>query len=151
MLGISLLEVMLSLSIIAIILTMATRYFFVASNNDKINTTVSQIGGLIGAAHSWKGAGTNFSGLSIAELADAGQLTNFPGFNNSAESPALSTMWGGHINISTNAQEGAGLAMITVPLPAHSICHAINRAYPTDNTGNITATCQDTKFTYTFP
>ena len=33
-LGISLLEVMLSLSIIAIILVMATKYFFVANRSD---------------------------------------------------------------------------------------------------------------------
>ena len=35
--GISLLEVMLSLSIIAVILVMATRYYFLASNAQRVN------------------------------------------------------------------------------------------------------------------
>ena len=41
--GISLLEVMLSLAIIAIILVMATRYFGIASRSSKLNTATSMV------------------------------------------------------------------------------------------------------------
>ena len=67
--AISLLEVLLSLSIIAIILVMATRYFFVASNNDKINILRQQIGSLVAAVNSWKNQNPQYtSSLTIAEL-----------------------------------------------------------------------------------
>lgn len=42
--GISLLEVMLSLTIIAIILVMATRYFGIARHSSQLNVATSQIG-----------------------------------------------------------------------------------------------------------
>ncbi len=153
--GISLLEVLLSLSIIAIILIMATRYFFVASNNDKMNTTVSQVGALIAAAHIWKGANSNYSvdgtSINLNELSDAGQLTNFPGFNKSGSGSsatvALSTMWGGTISI----QPKNNLAEIIIDLPNPGSCHAILRAYPKDESGNINAACADSTFTYIFP
>lgn len=41
--GISLLEVMLSLAIIAIILVMATRYFGIASSSSKVNQALSEM------------------------------------------------------------------------------------------------------------
>src|SRR3990167_733649 len=90
--AISLLEVLLSLSIIAIILVMATRYFFVASHNDKVNTTFGQIGGLIAAVHNYKGANALYDeGTNIRTLAHAVQLSNFPGFNGKE---SLNTLWG---------------------------------------------------------
>ena len=47
--GISLLEVMLSLSIIAIILVMATRYFRTANQSQQITNAVSMISGIVTA------------------------------------------------------------------------------------------------------
>src|SRR3990167_10875228 len=76
----SLLEVLLSLSIIAIILIMARRYFFVASHNDKVNITVSQIGGLIAAVHNYNGADPNYSNMTIEKLSVPGPPGNFSFF-----------------------------------------------------------------------
>lgn len=145
--GISLLEVLLSLSIIAIILIMATRYFFVASHNDKVNTTVSQIGGLIAAVHNVKGADAVYPGdIDIKKLIEAGQLTNFPGF--SVTDQKLRTMWGQDISI----KAADGLITVTVPLPDKSTCTAMSRAYPADDSSRIQSEClSENSFNYTFP
>lgn len=151
-LGISLLEVLLSLSIIAIILVMATRYFFVANSNDKTNTTVSQIGGLIAAAHNWKGAGYDYRSNGkplLKELADSGQLTNFPGYSpNGINNSILTSMWGEPFNIAPSSNPS--LATITINLPK-GVCEAMQRAYPQDLDANIRSSCRGSTFTYTFP
>lgn len=143
--GISLLEVLLSLSIIAIILVMATRYFFVASQNDKINTTVSQVGGLVAAAHNWKGANPNYTGIAVDTLIHAGQLTNFPGID--LNTNTISTMWATAIDI----KPADNMATIDVILPDAKPCEAIQRAFPGDASANITSACSGSTFTYTFP
>jgi type II secretory pathway pseudopilin PulG len=150
-LGISLLEVMLSLSIIALVLVMATRFFFVANNNDKMNTTISQVAGLVAAAHSWQGAQAGFAGIGIDVLGKAGQLSNFPGYDSSAQS--LSTMWGQPITIdpSDSTTGGVNLALITVTLPTNDMCGSLLRSFPTDADGNITSKCNAADFTYSFP
>ena len=73
--AISLLEVLLSLSIIAIILVMATRYFFVATNNDKVNILRQQIGSLVAAVNSWKNQNPQYTEtLTIQQLSNDGFL-----------------------------------------------------------------------------
>lgn len=143
--GISLLEVLLSLSIIALILVMSTRYYFIASHNHKVNTTITQIGGLIAAAHNYKGINANFdAGTDIASLADAGQLSNFPGFDGRSH---LSTLWGGAISFSTQAAIG----IIRLNLPDTATCQTILRAFPADDNNNIDSRCDGPNFTYSFP
>lgn len=60
---------------------MGTRYFFLGTTNNKMNTTISQVSGLISPAQSWKSLWTSFEGLSIQALYEAGQLKNFPGLD----------------------------------------------------------------------
>lgn len=145
--GISLLEVLLSLSIIAIILVMATRYYFVASNNNKINTTVSQIGGLVAAMHSYKGLDADYANISIQTLYDAGQLTNYPGLSVLGNAATMKNLWGKAITVASTA-EGA---MIRVILPSHSICLAMEKAFPNSLEAGIHSSCEDNAFTYEFP
>lgn len=145
--GISLLEVLLSISIIAIILMMATRYYFVASNNDKVNTTVSQVGALIAATHNWKGTDPTYKGLDEISLAEAGQLTNFPGYKNGE----LKTMWGDDIKVADNASENSRRVSITVNIPNDDICNSLQKVYPSDSSGNIESSCANKKFIYIFP
>lgn len=73
--GISLLEVLLSLTIIAIILVMAVRYFFVAENNNRVNTTREDVGSVIAAVNAWKGKNPQYTdGLSILTLYQGGDF-----------------------------------------------------------------------------
>jgi Tfp pilus assembly protein PilE len=57
--GIGLLELMLSLAIIAVLLVMATRYYMSASMNSRITQTVDAVMGLPSAAECWSSSGSN--------------------------------------------------------------------------------------------
>lgn len=140
-LGISLLEVLLSLSIITIILIMATRYFFAATNNNKLNIAISQVGGLVTAAHNWKGVKTSFYGLTLQVLYDTGKLESFPGLDDSKASQiAVDDLWGDPFIIKHTAQNRA---YIKVRLPSSGNCQALANAY-------AGAICDGASFTYTF-
>lgn len=139
-LGISLLEVLLSLSIIAIILVMATRYFFVATTNNKVNTSISQVGGLVAALHNWKGIKASFNGVSIQELYNSGQLEGFPGLDDSSgTNVTVNDLWG---NPYTVTPTSGNKVTISVTLPNTGNCQALANAY-------INAVCNGTTFNYT--
>jgi type II secretory pathway pseudopilin PulG len=77
--GIGLLELMLSLSIIAILLIMATRYYLVTSFSQKLNQATAQITQLQSASYSWKGQKGNYNPaggtpISAPELINAGLI-----------------------------------------------------------------------------
>jgi prepilin-type N-terminal cleavage/methylation domain-containing protein len=69
--GISLLEVMLSLAIIAIILVMATRYFGLASSTQKLNTATGLVTEIQGGTEQYYSSRGNYPG-SLTDLANAG-------------------------------------------------------------------------------
>ena len=96
--GISLLEVMLSLSIIAIILVMATRYFFTASQSQDNNQFMSQIATLQAQIGSWHAGRASYSGLAIGQVAP----TTSPAWDGTA----LSNPWGNSVGVaSTNGDK----------------------------------------------
>ena len=66
--GISLLEVMLSLSIIAVILVMAVRYYSVTSQSNNTNVTTEVVENLESAMHQYKAMGSTFTGLNPDKL-----------------------------------------------------------------------------------
>ncbi|MCK4608097.1 MAG: prepilin-type N-terminal cleavage/methylation domain-containing protein [Gammaproteobacteria bacterium] len=70
--GIGLLELMLSLAIIAILLVMATRYYLSASTSSDINQVVSDLGALTSCAANW----SNTNGPSF----DKSTITGSSGF-----------------------------------------------------------------------
>lgn len=129
--GISLLEVLLSLGIIAIILVMATKYFFVANRNDKINTVRQQVGEVISAIESWKSEHATYAdtpSLSIGTLSDEGFLANSslmvnPGTPNAT----LNNPWGYSITITNVSDNGAD---ITTTLPGTNECRSLRNSYP---------------------
>ena len=71
--GIGLLELMLSLAIIVILLVMATRYFLVASLNEKVNTMISTVGGYNAAFTCTHGDRTD---ANLNAMSDAGCLSS---------------------------------------------------------------------------
>lgn len=140
-LGISLLEVLLSLSIIAIILVLATRYFFVATNNNKVNTAVSQVSGIVAAVHTWKGINTSYEGVNVQVLYDAGQLENFPGLDaTTASAVELKDLWGDQYDVAPAGDNNH--VTISLTLPTAGNCQALQNAFNG-------AACNGTTFTYT--
>jgi Tfp pilus assembly protein PilV len=144
--GISLLEVLLSVSIIAVILVLATKYFFVASNNTKVNSTVTQISGLVAATNTWKGINPYYDTLSIQTLYNAGQLQDFPGLTVNASTASLYDLWGDLFTIApATSAAGSVQATITLTLPNAGLCTAVSHAF-------VGSSCAgDKAFTYTFP
>jgi len=134
--GIALLEVMLSISVIALILVMATRFFYVANNNSKTNIVISQVGALVAASETWRGASIDTSGISIGELGDAGLLDNLPGVTGSGKDISMKTPWGDTYSVSSDGLQ----ITINVSLPH---CGAVLQAFPN-------STCHDGSFRYSF-
>lgn len=132
--GISLLEVLLSLSIIAIILVMATRYFFLASNNNRINKTREQIGSVIEAIHGWKGQNPQYgAGLSMVNLYNDGFITKSNDLDTDQSAPKatkanLFDAWGQQITITTNGTQSPTVA---TTVPTASDCKKLQNSYPT--------------------
>ena len=130
-LGISLLEVMLSLSIIAIILVMATKYFFVANRSDKINTVRQQIGEVIAAIESWKSEHPTYSDsptLTIGTLSQQGFLAKTNLMSNSGTANAtLNNPWGYRISIDN---VGDNSVMVKTNLPGANDCRALRNSFP---------------------
>lgn len=73
--GISLLEVMLSLAIIAVILVMATRYFGIASKESLVNQATQQISEIRQGYARWQTDRGAITGVTLAQLQTAGYIT----------------------------------------------------------------------------
>ncbi len=129
--GISLLEVLLSLSIIAIILVMATRYFFVASRNDKINVARQEVGEIVAAIQTWKGQNPTFtsSSLTIGSLSKDGFLADSRNNMTGAgtNSAKMYNPWGREITVEANS---AYRAQINTTLPTENECRALRNSFP---------------------
>lgn len=73
--GIGLLELMLSLAIIAILLIMATRYYLVTSRSQKTDEGVALVNALIAGAEDYRGDRSTFEGLTgISILVNQGSI-----------------------------------------------------------------------------
>ncbi|HEV2613699.1 MAG TPA: type 4 pilus major pilin [Gammaproteobacteria bacterium] len=112
--GIGLLELMLSLSIIAILLVMATRYFMVANESQKLNNAVSEVNGIAGGAANYDLSYPGYAGMTMTKLIDGrfvpgslgGSDTNGTGAN----------PWGGNLEVPTpTAGQGFVVKVTGVP------------------------------------
>ena len=123
--GISLLEVMLSLSIIAVIFVMATRYYSTANESNDINTLREQVGSIVAAAMQYRSANNDsFQNVSMSVLTTNGYLP----------STAATTPWAGAVTVTAGTAGGVANAMATIEiknLPDNHVCAALCASYPT--------------------
>ena len=135
--GIGLLELMLSLAIIAILLVMATRYYIITSRSQQVNQTAGLVGVLQGGIANWKAGKatytpTNAPALSGAVLESMGLV---PGPN--WDGSKVVNRWGNEVTIT-----GTGAtATIIMDLPNWA-CTSV-----ADKLG-AGATCATKKLTY---
>ena len=107
--GIGLLELMLSLAIIAVLLVMATRYYMSASMNSRINQTVSAILGLPAAAECWSSSGSNtanqgtYAGIDLYAVSYTDKCFPTALVQNTAASKNLVTPYGNMAVTSTSS------------------------------------------------
>lgn len=111
--GIGLLELMLSLSIIAILLVMATRYFSASSEQQKINNAISQINGIAGGEASYfqSNSPPKFT-KAISDLIKGNYVP--AGLGGSDTNGANANPWGGNISIS----ETSPLTVVLTNVPS---------------------------------
>lgn len=124
--GIGLLELMLSLAIIAILLVMATRYFLVTSRSEQVNRTVTQIGAIQGAVGTWKGGKNSYAGLTEAELYNIGMIPVAEYNNGKIISP-----WSTPVTVGPSSSDAATSFVITYGGIPGWACNALLAKYPT--------------------
>lgn len=117
--GVGLLELMLSLAIIAILLIMATRYYQSASQSQKVTQTASDIQALMAAAANYTASDPNAT-YSIDDLASAGLLPPKWGL------ATTSNAWGFGYG-ATNSSTSGGNIIVTVYSMPLSACNALNQ------------------------
>lgn len=146
--GVGLLELMLSLAIIAVLLIMATRYYQTTSQSQKVNQAVSDIQAILAAAANYTAASPG-SAFAITDLVSAGLLPA----NWSTETPVAGTAnpWAGAYT-ATNVS-GSPAVKITagsVPLTA---CTALDQlmyqGYTVPTAGSACGSVSSGNTTYT--
>ena len=132
--GISLLEVLLSLAIIAIILVMAMQYFSTASNNQKLNMVRTFIGADMAAI---QGFGVNNNGftndgaaVTWADLVNGGYLSKDTkslacGSDSTCQQV---TPWGEDVSLNVTGNE----VTLTFNLPDTTLCTNLQQSYGTN-------------------
>lgn len=119
--GIGLLELMLSLAIIAVLLVMATRYYLTASVSSKINSAINAVGGLDGAIERWQqNHAGDLSTLNLTQCVTNGWIPS----NLVDNGGNLVTPWGGApIDTTTNKND------VTISITPGTDQEAINFCY----------------------
>lgn len=124
--GIGLLELMLSLAIIAILLIMATRYYQSASNNQNINQAVDMVNAVKSAVKNYMNSNLNSTAYpTVTQLEAAGYLPD------NYASSATANPWNGSICVSKadgpttcGSQAGGSFGVALSGLPG-SICNQV--------------------------
>jgi len=134
--GIGLLELMLSLAIIAILLIMAVRYYQSANASQQISSAADMVNAVRSAMKNYynDNAGNSFStsttGVALNDLITAGYLP--PSFGNNP--------WNGTIGLSTGTSTCSSTTKIT-PSTTYDICMS---SVPTNNCAQLVVKLQAT-------
>lgn len=126
--GIGLLELMLSLAIIAILLVMATRYYVITSRSQQTNQAVQFVNAMIGAARTYS-AGGNFSGIDTSgkALIDMGLISKGDQDGNGT---GVINGWGNPVKFTSEGNGGS--LTISMKVPNYS-CLALNQKLASDD------------------
>ncbi len=127
--GISLLEVLLSLAIIAIILVMAMQYFTTASNTQKLNMVRTFIGADMAAIQGYGINNNGFGTLDWPELVMKGYLSrdtkSLDCSSSDSSSCGQKTPWGEDVDINVNGTT----VTLSIPLPSSNLCKSLLESY----------------------
>ncbi len=131
--GIGLLELMLSLAIIAVLLLMATRYYEATRASTNINDAVDMINAVYAAAGSYQVDNESKYPANLYTLVTDGYLPAV--FGSTASANATANPWGGAIAIVGGGTSDFGVTMSG--LPSTNVCKALaNRISETLTTGS---------------
>lgn len=146
--GIGLLELMLSLSIIAILLVMATRYFMAANESQKLNNAISQVSGIAGGMANYDIANPGYKNLTgIKELVEGHYVPASLGGNNTNGKGA--NPWAGDLNL-TVTPPGFKVEVTNVPTDGTSPNTTCDKLANMVDASNAFATCSGGNVTITY-
>lgn len=112
--GIGLLELMLSLAIIAILLVTATSYYVTTRLNEQIDEAAEMVVAVYSAGQSWLQSHDDFSTASIANFVADGSLPS-----NFASKTGSANPWGGDITVTGQKSSAVlGVTMTAIPQTA---------------------------------
>ena len=121
--GIGLLELMLSISIIAILLVMATRYYMSTKQSQQESDAVSQVMGIVsGGANYALGNNNSYSNMSLLALVQGGYVPgSFCGSGSGSSCGSDASPW--HTSLSVAAGSANSNYVITIAaIPATNVC-----------------------------
>ena len=118
--GIGLLELMLSLAIIAVLLVMATRYYKTAHTGQQVNDAVGMIEAIRGASAQWEAGRPTYTGIDMAKLDQYGLIPKDVA-GNSSPAGSGTNPWGG--DVSVRAASGGAQIDISLTNVPKDACH----------------------------
>lgn len=136
--GISLLELMLSLAIIAILLVMATRYYQITRQSQQVEEGLELMTSIYTAGSSYLESNPSFSGVTLQTFINNGSVP--ASFKNSA----TINPWGGALTVTGSAQNLV-VGMTNIPDKA---CNNLD-AKVKQKFGVSTSSCNNNTYSYT--
>jgi prepilin-type N-terminal cleavage/methylation domain-containing protein len=134
--GFGLLELMLSLVIVALLLIMATRYYQTTVLNSKVNGVITLINAITASASAYYGINSNFT--NVAQAAGKGFIQS--GIPKSlVNNSVIQGPWGGTAGIAIAAGSNATSYKVTVPNVPEQACYKLN-GYFENNSKLVPAT-----------
>ena len=125
--GISLLEVMLSLAIIAIILLLATRYYVVASKSASLNATTALIGSIQQGAAQYRVGQGSYANMTQTTLINQGSIAKT---DQTSDGTGIVTEWGA-VTVDGSAGTSYKITLDTLPF---DVCTNLTNRYSTSAT-----------------
>lgn len=123
--GIGLLELMLSLAIIAVLLVMATRYYKSADEGQKVNNSISLLTGIAGAAAQYVSNYPNVDLKDIQTLVNEHYLpANFANMKSPWGTNITATSTGSVVTVTMESVPGAACRRIQASISGASGCAA---------------------------
>lgn len=117
--GIGLIELMLVLTVISLIIVMATRYYQTAERSRKVTQAISQVNAVVAAAQRWRLGKSGFDNtMTVAVLVAQGMLPK------EMQDGRYANPWGGDITINT-AYSGGGQFVIQLTNVDSQDCNLI--------------------------
>jgi len=142
--GIGLLELMLSLAIIAVLLVIATRYYETAKTGEQVNEAIGIVQAIRGASAQWAAGKPSYSGLNMSALYNYGLLPRSVGGGNN--DGVGTNPWGGNVSV-TPINSNAQVQVTLTKVPTQACNNLIGKlSYETP----ITPTCNGGNFVVTF-
>ena len=134
--GFGLLELMLSMVIVALLLIMATRYYQSARSNARVNQAIGLIGSIVSAANGVSLANGNYSTISDSTLIPylSPNFVSGTGKNQTIQDP-----WGNTVTVTSNGATNFTIALASIPTDD---CTKLSNALGQNNKSMaVTATC----------